>query len=273
MKLLLPTLLIFLLLSCTMDNNQAKHGVVITSPEAAEMYVAIAGVKNILAVTDECNFPPELKQKPSIGKFGTVSFERIINLQPELVITTDLEQASLNEKLKKLGISTLVLYPQRISEISEAMITLGKETGFNKQAEQVATTFKAVLDSLEMEHPYRPRVYVEIYGVPLMSVSDSSLVGDIISFAGGDNIFASLPRPYSRIKPEAVIDAAPDIILICYPGQTVENIIARKGWDTIPACINGRIYTLNDFDVDLILRGGPRVIEGIRQLRKLFFLQ
>ncbi len=119
--------------------------------------------------------------------------------------------------------------------------------------------------------PNSPKVYIEIYGSPIMSVSDNSFIGEVIQIAGGDNIFAHLPRDYSRIKPEDVILANPEIILLTYPGISAEQIKERKGWNVISACKTNRIHTVEDIDPDLILRASPRIIEGIKLLQKAFY--
>jgi iron complex transport system substrate-binding protein len=115
-----------------------------------------------------------------------------------------------------------------------------------------------------------PRVYIEIYGNPIMSVSDESFVGELITFAGGNNIFPKLPRDYSRINPEEVINNDPEIIILTYPGMTKEQVVQRKGWEVITAVKTGRIYTTSDIDPDVILRASPRIIEGLAGLIRIF---
>ena len=115
-----------------------------------------------------------------------------------------------------------------------------------------------------------PQVYVEIYNDPIMSVSDKSFVGEVIQISGGDNVFAELPRDYSRVKAEDVINADPEIIILtCPPEFTAESIKIRKGWEVISAVKNDRIYTALDIDPDLIIRATPRIVEGMKQLQKI----
>ena len=104
-----------------------------------------------------------------------------------------------------------------------------------------------------------------------MSVSDKSFVGELLTLSGGENIFQELPRDYSRIKPEKVVEADPEIIILTYPGITAQQVQNRKGWEVISACRTGKIYTTDDIDPDLILRASPRIIEAIQKLQE--FLQ
>jgi iron complex transport system substrate-binding protein len=116
----------------------------------------------------------------------------------------------------------------------------------------------------------RPKVYLEINLEPLMSVSDQSFVGELIELAGGDNIFTTLERDYSRIKAESVIKAKPEI-MICYSQDTMDNIRKRLGWKDIPAIKNQLIYFEKDLNPDWLLRAGPRCLLGIMRLQEILY--
>jgi hypothetical protein len=66
---------------------QAAAGWVVTSPDTAEIVAAVAGTDSIIAVADECNWPPALQQKPHVGSFGQVNLEKLAELHPSLVLT------------------------------------------------------------------------------------------------------------------------------------------------------------------------------------------
>ena len=104
-----------------------------------------------------------------------------------------------------------------------------------------------------------------------MSVADNSFVGELIELAGGDNIFDSLERDYSRVNPEKVIEGRPDIMIV-YSRDSLENIRNRKGWQVIPATQNEMIFFEGDIHPDLIQRGGPRIIQGLKELQRIYEL-
>ena len=104
-----------------------------------------------------------------------------------------------------------------------------------------------------------------------MSTSDSSFVGELISYAGAKNIFPVLERDYCRVKNEDVIKANPDVIIITYPGMTKEMIKQRKGWENINAVKNDKILTVEDLNPDLLLRATPRSIYAITKLREKIY--
>jgi len=269
----------FLVVSCKNNKPSQEIRYIITSPEVAEIIALIEGTQNIVGVTTECDFPSELKKIPKVGTFGKVDFEKIIELEPTIVFISGLEQKHLAAELNKLNIKTELIYPKSIAEMISSIRKIGtlldKEKRANFIADSLQTQINQFTSSTNSTNSTNltnlPKVYIEIYGNPIMSVSDNSFIGEVIQLAGGNNIFAHLPRDYSRIKPEDVILADPEIILLTYPGISAEQIKERKGWYIISACKNNRIYTVEDINPDLILRASPRIIEGMKLLQKAFY--
>ena len=268
-------LLLFLPLICLFSCQKKQeidleHRYVITSPELAEIVSFLVGTDNIVGVTAECNFPEELKTITKVGTFGKIDIEKVLALEPTLVFLAGLEQEEMAFQLHKIGIPVVKLYPASLADLLQAVKDIGLILNAEQQAASLLNTMQQEISTYQSEpqrHP--PRIYVEIYGNPLMSVSDSSYVGELVELAGADNIFSSLPRSYSRIKPEKVIQLDPEIILLTYPGVTAEDVKHRMGWEIISACRNDRIYDVNDVDPDLILRAGPRLGAALKALKDI----
>ena len=100
-----------------------------------------------------------------------------------------------------------------------------------------------------------------------MSAGASSFINDIISNAGGTNIFADVEDPYPMVSEEAIIARAPEVILLPMGnGISVEDVKNRAGWDSIPAVKNERIYIIDD---NLYSRPAPRVVDVVLNLSEL----
>lgn len=269
-QLILLFIALSLLASCRKYETKAEAYVVL-SPEVAEILCAIGAEDKIVAVTNECDYPPSLAGKTKVGSFSAIDVEAIIALNPEIVFVSALEQEGSAAQLKKLGIRVEVIYPKSLSELTKEILRLGEISGNSKQAAALVDDMEQSLAQVKAktDGKTKPKVYLEIYRDPLMSVSDASFVGELIETAGGDNIFPTLERDYARVNPEAVIKAKPDI-MICYSQDSLQNIMARKGWQDIPAIRNGKIYFEKDISPDIIQRATPRSIDGIWDLYKLF---
>jgi ABC-type Fe3+-hydroxamate transport system substrate-binding protein len=254
------------------DKPVTEKRYVVLSPEIAEIIAVIEGTDNIVGVTEECTYPEALKTKTKVGKFGTLNKEAIIALKPSIVFASSLEQQSIAADLAKLGIKVRIIYPRTVAEMLLGIIDVGDAIGKGERAVFVADSLKSELDKTRSfsAGKARPKVYLEIYRGPLMSVSDKSFVGELIELAGGDNIFTELERDYSRVPTEAVISANPDI-MICYSKDIRENIIKRFGWQDVPAIKNDRIYFESDINPDWLLRAGPRSVLGAKRLQEIIY--
>jgi iron complex transport system substrate-binding protein len=269
----LPIIIIIILFtfSCKQSEKNQKKGIVVLSPEVAEIICALNAENEITGITAECNYPPSLQQKKIVGSFSSIDKEAIIALNPRLIFCSSLEQESIALDLKNLGFQVEVIYPKGINAMFSDIERIGTLIRRKEAAGKLVKDLKEEREKIKAnsQGKLRPKVYLEIYRNPLMSVSDSSFVGELIETAGGDNIFPRLERDYARINPEAVISAKPDI-MICYSQDTLENIINRKGWQNIPAIQKRKIFFEKDINPDLIQRATPRCIEGMKILAKLF---
>lgn len=273
---LIGTLLLLLILitgACgSGEEAQGRKRIVVLSPEVAEIVAALGGAGLMVGVTQECDYPPELAGIEKVGNFGAVSKEAILALKPDLVFSSALEQEALATDLAKMGLSVTQIYPQKLDDLPRVVLEIGNLIGKPAEAKAMADSLSSGIAALRAQTAGldRPKVYLEIYRDPLMSVSDASFVGEVIETAGGDNIFSELERDYARVSPEAVVQARPDII-ICYSRDNLDSILARKGWQDIPALRDRRVYFESDLDPDLIQQATPRTLEGLRNLHRLIY--
>lgn len=251
------------------ENAAQKPNLIILSPEIAEIVCAIGGEKNIIAVTNECDYPEILKSKEKVGSFSSQNIEKIVSLQPNMVFASGLEQQIIKKRLIKLGINVYQFYPENIDDLLKTILKIGNLIEKEKNASEIIKNFLNNLPSIQ-ENRKKPKMYVEIYNKPIMTASAESFVGDIIEKSGGTNLFQNLPRDYCRVSAESVVEKNPDIILITCPKISKSEIKNRLGWQNISAIKSGQIYTSKDIDMDLIVRAGPRSINGIKILSKIF---
>jgi len=265
-------LLILSSLSChkaIKETDEPRY--VVLSPEIAEILAALGLESRIVGLTDECTYPPSLREIPKVGAFGAIKTENVIALKPSLIFSSGLEQEGISQDLQRLGYEVVSVYPQSVAQIYEEIKRVGAITGTDKEAETLVQSMQSEIGAIRQSTAGKivPKVYLEIYRDPLMSVADNSFVGELIEIAGGNNVFDTLERDYSRVKAEAVIAAKPDI-MICYSQDSSKNIRNRKGWQDIPAIRDSMIFFEDSIDPDLIQRAGPRIVEGLRKLSQIY---
>jgi len=271
-QLLILLLILTTLLSCGTHSPNQNDRYVVLSPELAEILSFIGVEDRIVGITAECDYPESLKNKEIIGNFGNISIERIIRLNPTKVFASALEHDLIVDQLNKLNIPVVQLYPRNSDDLINAIRYLGEITDTSIKADSLATDLEqrfTEFRELANIHTNKTRVYIEIYGNPIMSADNTSFVGQLLLYVGVENIFPSLIRDYARVSPEDVVRANPDVIILTYPGVSAEDVRQRMGWSVINAVKNNRIYTIDDINPDLILRASPRNVQGIEAIKQL----
>ena len=252
----------------TQKAPQYAQRIVTLSPAAAEILYAIGAGDQIAAVSEFTDYPPEAAEKPVVGGFDgkTLSIETIVSFEPDLVYLSEGMHNFLIEPLDSYGIKWYLSNPTSITAIEKEIIDLGELTGHQDEAALVVAQMAEKLDSANGETK-TITVYYEVWNAPFMSAGSSSFINDVISSAGGTNIFADLEDAYPMISEESIIARAPDVILLpMNNGVSAEDVKNRAGWSSIPAVVNDRIYVIDD---NLYSRPAPRIADVVTDLAEL----
>ncbi|MFH1640710.1 MAG: cobalamin-binding protein [Candidatus Omnitrophota bacterium] len=262
----------FLLAGITCASGASVERYVSLSPATTEILFALGLKDKIVAVTSFCNYPEETKKIAKIGTFSEPNIEIIISLKPTIVFATGLEQTPVVSKLKKSGLRVVVSDPKNIAELLESLTQIGKETGKEEAAEKLKESMLRRVEAVKAKAAVIPAekrvsVFIEIWHDPIMTAGSGSFVDELINLAGARNIANDAPRAYSRFSSEVIIERNPDVIILGYMDKANEStqlIKNRMGWQDIAAVKNNRI--VKDIDPDLILRPGPRLVEGLERI-------
>lgn len=246
--------------------------VVSLAPSLTEMACAVGGVRMLVGRTSACNYPPGVADIPIVGSFGDPSIERLIEVRPTLILQADLADSSIGRKLDELGLRRLHVPCRRLADVPPALRRLGIELGLQPEGERLAGEMEQRVAQLRASMPPEgtaPRVFVEIWNDPVMTVGRTSFVSELVRLAGGHNIGDESETEYYQASPEWVIARNPQVILCLYENPTgsfKEAVARRAGWDRTDAARTGRIY--GGLNNDTLLRPGPRVLEGIEDLKR-----
>jgi len=247
--------------------------VVSLSPAVTEILYAIGAGDKVVGVTIYDNFPPEVKGKEKVGDFSNPSMERIISLRPDVVFISPTQKTERLARAETLGLKIVAVHPVNLPEVYEAIKLIGKVVGEEQRSVLLVKKMMGEFSQLkrlvsQIPRGKRRRVYIELSQDPFWTAGKSSFVGQLVEVAGGDNI-ADLPLPYGTINPEVIIQKDPEVIIIAHPGIKRDEVGRRLGWARITAIQTGRVY--DDIDVDMIIRYGPRLGQGARDLFKRFY--
>ncbi len=243
--------------------------VVSLAPNLTELVFELGFGSNLVGRSSACDYPPEVRSLPVVGGFGRPNGEMLESLRPDLVLATDLEKPGLLDRLKEMGVRTLLLPCESWDQLMQAGIAISEAVDRRVVGEKFIRNMTARREDLEKrtsefysDKP-RPRVYVEVWGDPLTTVGGESFLNDLIQLGGGTNIAAALRPQYVHASGEWIIGQNPDVILLAYMlpnASSAESVVKRPGWDKMRAVRQNAICA--SIQPDLLLRPGPRMLDG-----------
>jgi len=242
-------------------------------PSITETLFALGLEERVVGVSDYCNYPEEAKLKPSVGDYFNPSVERIVALEPDLVLT---DGHSQNIKgLEVLGITFFVIDPKDIDGILKDIELLGRITGVEKKAKALVSEMNSSLAQVisQAEGAPKVRVFYVFDATDLnnpWTAGPGSFVDSLITMAGGENIAAQAQGAWVQFSIEQLVSSDPEIIMIDASHGTAvvseEELRAHPAWQGITAVKQGRIQIV---DGDLVNRSGPRIIQGLEEIAKI----
>ena len=254
--------------------------IVSLAPSNTEILFAIGAGPQVVAVTDFCNFPPEVRRLPRVGGMmaGTVSLERIVSLQPDLVLTVAGLQRPVVEQLQRLGLAAVAVDSTSFAHLYENLRKVGRLTGQESGAERVVQQLQQQVQRVQqatgsLAPQQRLRVFYLVWDEPLMTAGPRSFIGQVLELAGAVNVFADVSQDWPQVSLEELVRRQPDVILApaVHGGRRlVDQLRSRPGWKELKAVQAGRVYTVDD---DLISRPGPRLGQALEQVARVLYPQ
>ena len=175
--------------------------------------------------------------------------------------------------MRASGYNVVVLNPTTIAGIYHDISLVGKATGTETQAtaviQNITSTINSITTKIDNAHLTPMKVFYEVWGPPaggFMTSGSTTWINDVISKAGGVNIFDNETQQYPTVSSETIVALNPDAIFL--PTEmgispfygSVAQVEATPGWNTISAVQNNRVYVI---DGDLFAEAGPRVADCV----------
>ena len=256
----------------TVHVETAPQRIVSLTPSNTEILFALGLEDRIVGVTDYCDYPEEAKTKASIGGFYTPDIEKIISLSPDLVLAETNHEAEVVLQLEKYGIPVIVLKPSTLNEALSGIALVGEVTRSHEEAVSLVNSLVARIQAIdekivELPESEKPTVFYLTWHDPLISVGSGNIADDLITRAGGINIFHSL-ETFPTVSLEEIINADPDVIIAGVGmgsggDATMEFAVGESRLANVSARVNNRVYSIS---IDLIGRFGPRIVDALEEL-------
>lgn len=253
------------------ENNKPQR-IVSLAPNITEILYELGLGDKVIAVSNDCDYPPEAESKQKVGSFWQPSVETVIACKPDLVITLWFtQQNSVARTLERLDYKVLTLKLESLDELRTAIEKIGKAAGRIEKAKELNKKIQTQLSQIQEQNKSkdRPKVLWVVQPDPLRVAGTKTFITELLNLAGADNAIPNVDIQYPSISKEQMLSCQADIII--QAAMTKHNINkqqkqAEEFWSKypyLPAVKNNRIYVINP---DMILRLGPRTPQGLMQV-------
>lgn len=265
-----------------------KLKVVSLAPSVTETLCSVSGIDYIIGTDLYSNYPEEISELKDngtisvIGGYTDPNYEWIIKIAPDVVFCDGGtgEHVSIADKLRKSGISCVVLYDcVDIDTLYKNIWIAASAIGFSENANSEINDIRETINVVSgIGGNTGKRIFVALSADPSpWTAGSDTFMTDIVSTDGGYNVFSSQSSSWFMVSKEQIYAKQPDIIIIISSGsvttekeyQSLLNSIDPV-WKETPAYRNGEVYVFSESAADILSRPGPRLSEAAELLAKIF---
>ncbi len=231
-------------------------------PSITEILFALGAGEAVVGCTIYCTQPPDgVAGKTRVGGEKNPKLPLIRALGADLVIANTEENVREHiETLRSWGIPVYVTYPRTVAQGIALVRELGRVTGAERRAAEIAGELEARYRQIRARTAARPAtpVFCAIWRNPYMTINGDTYVSDMLAVCGGSNVFAALSRRYPEVRLDEVAAARPAVILL--PDEPYRfrrvHLADFSPYPEVPAVRDARIHLL---DGKLLSWYGPRI--------------
>ena len=274
------TVLVLLQVTCLALADEpltsSKPTVIALAPHIVEILYEIGAGEQIIGTTDFADYPEQAKEIPVIGNYLGLQIERIIELQPSVIIAWKGGNSNTDlNKLTSLGFNVIYSQPLELADVPKDMRLFGKHTHNAEQAERIASAFEQRLAAMRYKYKTLPiqKAFYESWHQPLSTVAKGSWSHNLLGVCNIENVFADAANPYPQVSIEQLLDKDIQIIIQPYSHSLHSPHSSNKQgkysgydwakWPTIPAVKHHRIIQPN---ADKLHRMSSRVLDELELL-------
>lgn len=275
-------------------------------PSATEIAFALGLGDEVVAVSHECDYPPEASNRPVLtksafhqkihrslevdrevekrgGDIYEIDEKLLEKLQPDLILTQELcnvcavSYTKVKEAARILDSDTKIisLEPTSLEEIVDNILLVGRITGKLERAEELGSQLLSRIQAVKSKTANlrsRPRVFFMEWLHPPWA--GGHWIPQMVDYAGGVEGLGRLGKPSHRIEWSEVLDYQPEIIVLSPCGFDLNGVVGElhelesyRGWEKIPAYKSHSIYAVNASAY--FSRPGPRIVTGLEILAQI----
>jgi ABC-type Fe3+-hydroxamate transport system substrate-binding protein len=244
-------------------------------PTNSEM-VCLLDCARLIGGTRYDEFPAELKNRVQshqieiIGGGFDANLERIVQLQPDLILTNGPTQQRFAVPLKNLGYSVLSIWPRDMAGLKRDFLLLGTLLAQEQKATRAIDGMQRRFLQIQAKAKNKPRktVYLQMWTEPLITVGKTSFPDWLVSAAGGINIFNDLPFDSAQVSLESLIRRDPEVLIFLAEQKSfVKTLKKRPGWSSIRGVRDAHFCFIHESDI----RRSIQFLDGLAKIQACLF--
>ncbi len=271
--------LILLSLVSSFAYTKEPFRIVVLSPNLTEITHSIiqqAESKNtkIVGVIHYQGEPDYTKPIQGVGSANSLSIEKIILLNPDIVLASPMNSPITIDQIKNFDIKIKILDANTLAEINELILDIGNLIQLQTAAQEISSQYLTKLAKLKKTYvkSHQQSVFIQISQIPIFTVGNKGIINEIINLCHGHNIFSNIPYPSFQTGVEQVLKANPNLIFQLFYDlgktelYTVNKNSQWQSWKNLSAVTNDKIYNINP---NLISQNSPKILEGAETICRL----
>ena len=262
--------------------------IVTLSPAITEDVFALGLGKYVVGVDSFSNYPPEVTKLKNEGRIADVggywqpNLEKIVELNPDLILADAGAHAKLREKFMELGLTVVYVKSASASSLEDILSDLGLIAQIfhvEKKAEEVSKELLAQMRDIEEKLAKANITKVKVLvllGPPswgYWSAGSGTFINYVINVAGGVNIAAKY-HGWVKLSLEDIVSENPDVIIVSLMASSeeakkvIDNIMSSELAST-NAVKKEKVFVLIGEANDVLMRPSPRIIEAVEIMTQI----
>lgn len=221
-------------------------------------------------------FPRELPARIREGRIEIIgggfdaSLEKIVQLDPDLILANGPSQQKIAAPLRRMGYPVLSVWPRDFDGLKRDFLLLGEIVGRRRKTNEILAEVERGFVKIQgkTEGKKKKTVYLQMWSDPMITVGKESFPNWLLTAAGGLNVFEDLTLDSARVSLESLIQRNPEV-LIFLSGQEdfVKRTVQRPEWRAIRAVQRSHICFVEETDI----RRSIQFLEGLVKIQTCLF--